>query len=184
MPLFVVDALGHLKGLPGLFVSGIFSASLSSISAAVNSVAAVVVEDYMKPFYSKMSKKSMTESQLTFYSKLIALLAGGICIGVAFLAKNMGGVLQAALTVFGVVGGPLFALFSLGMFTIRANQRGVIPATIIGLAFGLWIGFGGPKPPLPSLEFNTTDCSAFERQNKNLFGVPAPVNNDPKLDEE
>lgn len=56
------------------------------------------------------------------------------------------------------------------MCTIRANQRGVIPATILGLAIGLWIGFGGPKPPLPSLGFNTTDCSMFERENKDVFG--------------
>lgn len=48
MPLFVVDAMGGYPGLPGLFVSGIFSASLSSVSAAVNSLAAVTLEDYIK----------------------------------------------------------------------------------------------------------------------------------------
>lgn len=48
MPLFVVDAMNDLPGLPGLFVSGIFSASLSTISAALNSLAAVTLEDYVK----------------------------------------------------------------------------------------------------------------------------------------
>lgn len=48
MPLFVVDVMGDMPGLPGLFVSGIFSASLSTISAAVNSLAAVTLEDYVK----------------------------------------------------------------------------------------------------------------------------------------
>lgn len=48
MPLFVVDAMGAYPGLPGLFVSGIFSASLSTVSAAVNSLAAVTLEDYIK----------------------------------------------------------------------------------------------------------------------------------------
>lgn len=48
MPLFVVDAMGSFPGLPGIFVSGIFSASLSSVSAAVNSLAAVTLEDYIK----------------------------------------------------------------------------------------------------------------------------------------
>lgn len=28
LPLYVMDVLGHLKGVPGLFVAGIFSASL------------------------------------------------------------------------------------------------------------------------------------------------------------
>lgn len=48
MPLFVVDVMGAYPGLPGLFVSGIFSASLSTVSAAVNSLAAVTLEDYIK----------------------------------------------------------------------------------------------------------------------------------------
>lgn len=48
MPLFVVDAMGAYPGLSGLFVSGIFSASLSTVSAAVNSLAAVTLEDYLK----------------------------------------------------------------------------------------------------------------------------------------
>lgn len=48
MPLFVVDAMGSMPGLPGIFVSGIFSASLSSVSPALNSLAAVTLEDYIK----------------------------------------------------------------------------------------------------------------------------------------
>lgn len=48
MPIFIVDAMSHLPGVSGLFVSGIFSASLSTVSAAVNSLAAVTLEDYIK----------------------------------------------------------------------------------------------------------------------------------------
>lgn len=48
MPYYVVDSLGNTPGLAGLFVAGIFSASLSTVSAAVNSLAAVTIEDYYK----------------------------------------------------------------------------------------------------------------------------------------
>lgn len=48
MPLYVIDSMGHINGLSGLFVAGIFSASLSTVSASLNSLAAVTIEDYCK----------------------------------------------------------------------------------------------------------------------------------------
>lgn len=46
MPYYVVDAMRVTPGLAGLFVAGIFSASLSTISAACNALAAVTLTDY------------------------------------------------------------------------------------------------------------------------------------------
>ncbi|XP_053697408.1 putative sodium-dependent multivitamin transporter [Sabethes cyaneus] len=165
MPLFVVDAMGDRPGLPGLFVSGIFAAGLSTVSAALNSLAAVTLEDYLKPLYVKIRKRSLPDMQSSFPTKIMAFVYGIICIAVAFVAQFMGGVLQASLTIFGVVGGPLFALFSMGMFTKRANQRGVMVGLLVGLSFSLWIGFGQPKPPLKMLDFSVEDCSRFGGYN-------------------
>lgn len=163
MPLFIMDALADdYKGLPGIFVAGIFSACLSSVSSSVNSIATVVVEDYIKLWYLKFSNKSIPDNKLAIISKFVTVIAGIVCIAVAFLAENLGGVLEASLTVFAAVGGPLFALFSLGMTTKRANERAGILAVLLGIGLGLWMGFGGPKPPAPSLKFNTDDCSAFD----------------------
>lgn len=47
MPYYVVDAMRFAPGLPGLFVAGIFSASLSTISASCNALAAVTLMDYV-----------------------------------------------------------------------------------------------------------------------------------------
>ncbi|XP_055637499.1 putative sodium-dependent multivitamin transporter isoform X2 [Toxorhynchites rutilus septentrionalis] len=168
MPLFVVDAMGAMPGLPGLFVSGIFSASLSSVSAALNSLAAVTLEDYLKPLYAIIKKRPLPDMQSSYPTKIMAFIYGIICLAVAFLAQFMGGVLQASLTIFGVVGGPLFALFSLGMFTERANQRGVITGLVTGIAFSLWIGFGQPRPPLKMLDFSVEDCSRFGGFNSTI----------------
>lgn len=123
MPYYVIDNMGHLPGLSGLFVAGIFSASLSTVSASVNSLAAVTVEDYYKPLYKYIHKRPLPEKWLTIHSKIIALGYGLGCLAIAFLAQFLGGVLQASLTIFGVVGGPLLGLFSLGMFTPTSNQK-------------------------------------------------------------
>lgn len=51
MPLYVMDMLSGYPGIPGLFIAGVFSAGLSTISATVNSLAAVILEDFIKPLY-------------------------------------------------------------------------------------------------------------------------------------
>lgn len=100
----------------------------------------------------------MSESSTTLPSKIMACIYGLVCIGLAFGAGSMGGVLQASLTIFGVVGGPLLAVFTLGVGTTRANQRGVLIGLLIGLSFAFWIGFGGPKPPPVPLPVTNEGC--------------------------
>ena len=46
--------------------------------------------------------------------------------------------MQASLTIFGVVGGPLLGLFTLGMAVPRANQSGALLGTVTSLAFLFW----------------------------------------------
>lgn len=47
MPLFVLDTMGQIRGLTGLFLAGVCSSALCSVSAALNSLAAVTLEDYI-----------------------------------------------------------------------------------------------------------------------------------------
>lgn len=157
---FYFEALGHLPGISGMFVAGIFSGALSSVSATLNSLSAVTLEDYVKPLYQKIKKKPW-ENTSAFLSKVIACIFGVICIGGAFLAQLLGGVLQASLTLFGVIGGPLLALFTLGMTTEIANELGVIPGLLIGIGLSIWVGFA-PKPLSDrQLDFTTRDCTEF-----------------------
>lgn len=69
-----------------------------------------------------MFKSELSETTASVQTKFLSLIYGVICIAVAYLAQFLGGVLQAALTIFGVVGGPLLGLFTLGMFTTMTNQ--------------------------------------------------------------
>ncbi|XP_055854921.1 putative sodium-dependent multivitamin transporter [Episyrphus balteatus] len=167
LPLFVVDSMGHLPGLAGLFVSGIFCASLSTISSAINSLSAVTLEDYVGQIYKCLGKEPLSDKKRTFLTKSIAFVYGLLCIGLAFAVQALGGVLQASLTIFGVVGGPLLGLFTLGMFTKRANQKGCIAGLILGLLFGFWIGFGQPKPAPPQLPMSIVGCSIYKDSSPN-----------------
>jgi hypothetical protein len=117
---------------------------------------------------------------------LIALFFGFVCLAVAFLAQFLGGVLQASLTIFGVVGGPLLALFSLGMFTTTANEKvkqrdklitfvksniaGCTDGTFVRHFFGTVDGFWQPKT---SSTGATSYCRRlprfFSKRNKTSF---------------
>lgn len=81
-------------------------------------------------------------------------------MGVAFLASQLGAVLQAALVILGVVGGPLLGLYTLGMFTESANQRGALSGLLVGLAFSFFLGFGQPKPTPLKLDVSVAGCNA------------------------
>nr|XP_034196013.1 putative sodium-dependent multivitamin transporter [Osmia lignaria] len=157
MPLYVMDMLSTYPGIPGLFIAGIFSAGLSTISATVNSLAAVILEDFIRPV-CRTRGKDMSRAESMVISKILALIVGVACIAVAFMSRYLGGLLQAALTIFGVVGGPVLGLFTLGMFTERGNQPGAVIGLMISLIFSLWIGFGQPKPPIPN-KVQATECN-------------------------
>ncbi|GBP37988.1 Putative sodium-dependent multivitamin transporter [Eumeta japonica] len=120
MPYYVVDMMRNEKGLLGLFVAGIFSASLSTISASCNALAAVTLADYVGRCWK------VKETIVPWLTKLVACGYGLIFLAVAFVAEHMGGsVLQDALTIFGALGGPLLGVFSLGMFTTYADETGL-----------------------------------------------------------
>lgn len=167
MPLFVMDILGDWRGLPGLFVAGIFAGALSTVSSGMNSLAAIVLEDFLK----NGCYKTISERASTVASKLLSLLFGLLTFALVFVAEQLGGVLSAALSIFGMVGGPLLGLFSLGMFFPWANSVGAAVGHVCGLAFMFWIGVGTqvglatgdvtyPKKPLSVSGCNLTGTTA------------------------
>ncbi|KAM4695208.1 sodium-dependent multivitamin transporter [Discoglossus pictus] len=134
---FVMEVLKDLPGLPGLFVACLFSGALSTISSAFNSLATVTMQDLIKPYFP-----SLTEARATLLSKFLALGYGLLCLGMAYLSSLMGSVLQAALSIFGMVGGPLLGVFCLGFFFPFTNSIGAISGLVAGLVMAFWVGIG------------------------------------------
>ncbi|KAG5265808.1 hypothetical protein AALO_G00246590 [Alosa alosa] len=151
---FVMDMLQDFPGLPGLFVACLFSASLSTISSAFNSLATVTMEDLIKPHFT------MEESKATLLSKMLAFLYGLLCLAMAYVVHILhSSVLQAAISIFGMVGGPLLGVFCLGFFFPSANSTGAVTGLVVGLAVAFWIGIGNfvARNSAIVLESNSTD---------------------------
>lgn len=84
-----MDTLGDIPGLPGIFLAGVFSAALSSLSTGLNSMSAIVLEDFYKLYFGKPSPL-----KAEIIMKTVVVVVGVSCVGLAFLVEKMGTVLQ------------------------------------------------------------------------------------------
>ncbi|KAJ8951881.1 hypothetical protein NQ318_019857 [Aromia moschata] len=124
---------------PGLFVSGVFSAALSSMSTGLNSMTGVIFEDLIKPTI----RKPLTEGQASFLMKVIVVIIGSICVGLVFVVEKMGAALiQASGSLGAITAGPLLGIFSLGMFFPQANPEGALAGGLASGALITWISIG------------------------------------------
>ncbi|XP_068027043.1 sodium/iodide cotransporter-like [Melanerpes formicivorus] len=93
MPYLVLDIFQTSPGVPGLFLACAYSGTLSTASTSINAMAAVTLEDLLKP-----RLPSLAPQRLALISKGLSLLYGTSCITVAALASLLGGgVLQVIL---------------------------------------------------------------------------------------
>lgn len=47
LPFFVLDVAGHIPGLPGLFLSGLVSSALATMSACLNTLGGMIYDDFI-----------------------------------------------------------------------------------------------------------------------------------------
>ena len=113
-----MQVMGDIPCVPGLFVAGVFSGALSTVSSGMNSLAAVIIQDIV---VGAMDKQ-ISEKRKTLLTKVIALCCGLISYAVVFVVKFLPGVLEASLGLFGMAGGPILGAFTLGMFVPWANS--------------------------------------------------------------
>lgn len=126
LPYFVVTELPI--GMPGLLVAAIYAASMSTISAGLNSMTSSTLVDV----YQRLIKPDAKEEHQLTLARYITLIFGVIVTALAFVVSSLGTILQASNTIFGLVGGPLLGLFFLGMLSKRANAKGAFLGWLAG----------------------------------------------------
>lgn len=88
---------------------------------------------------------------------------GIISFLLVFLVEQLGGILQATLTMNGLIGGVTLGLFSLGIFFRSANATGALYGGIISLCVVVYMGtmaflYNGDVNPLPTA---IQECDCF-----------------------
>ncbi|XP_069699547.1 sodium-coupled monocarboxylate transporter 2-like isoform X3 [Periplaneta americana] len=138
---YVMDVAGSIPGLPGLFVAGVFSASLSSMSSCLNCLAATIYEDFVRPNL----KGDESEQRAGWIMKTIVLVVGAISVLLVFVVEQLGGVLEISYSAQGITCGALLGLFSLGIFFPWANAKGALWGSIASLGIVSIIVFGAQR---------------------------------------
>uniref|UniRef100_A0A336KXY7 CSON013148 protein n=1 Tax=Culicoides sonorensis TaxID=179676 RepID=A0A336KXY7_CULSO len=130
LPLLVMDVLGLFPGLPGLFVAGVFSAALSSLSTGLNSMSAVLLEDFFKPY----CKTPLSEKQTKYVMRGVVIVFGTICVALVFVVEHLGSVLQLSISLGAISNGPLLGIFTLGVLVPWVHATGCLWGGIAGLS--------------------------------------------------
>uniref|UniRef100_A0A8C5DE94 Sodium/iodide cotransporter n=1 Tax=Gouania willdenowi TaxID=441366 RepID=A0A8C5DE94_GOUWI len=181
MPYFVLEIFSSHPGFPGLFLACAYSGTLSTASTSINAMAAVTMEDLLKPHLCHMTQK-----KLILISRGFSFLYGVGCITVAALSSKLDwGVLQGSFTVMGVVSGPLLGVFILGMFFPATNKPGAFSGIFVGFCVSLWLAVGSTiYPPseetmgvLPSFtsECGFTNISLNTSYNQDQQSISVPL---------
>ncbi|XP_055329361.1 sodium-coupled monocarboxylate transporter 1-like isoform X2 [Paramacrobiotus metropolitanus] len=169
MALYVLDTVGYLQGLPGLFTAVVYSATLSTVSSGVNSIVIVLMEDFIKPLSPSLAN---AERAVMRWSKGLSFLVGFLAIGMALLASVVGqGLTQFCMSIEGMCGGPLLGLFFCGMMLPFCNSKGATVGIIAGLAMTFWIGIGSivTTAPEPHLPLSADKCDEMWMRNTTLL---------------
>ncbi|GAB3688767.1 sodium:solute symporter [Spirosoma flavus] len=136
-------------GVVGFILAAMISAAICSLSADLNSLAAVGLED----FYKK-ARPARTDKEYLTVSKTIVIISGLIAIGIGAIYLQAGneGVLGIVFTLYAIFSGGIVGIFLLGIFSARANWQGVNIAIVTCILFTAYafltstkIGYGDNK---------------------------------------
>ena len=134
IPLFIRDYLPN--GVIGLLIVAIFSAAMSSLSSAINSLSAASVEDLFARGKQLSEKKYMSLSRIT------ALFWGIVCVVIAFFVGDIADTVIEAINKVGSVSfGPILAIFIAALLVKRINGLGANVGLLVGVGLNvhLWL---------------------------------------------
>ena len=122
-------------GLVGLVLVGLVAAAMSSIDSALNSLAAVTVEDFIRP----KLRNQASGKELLRYGRICTIFWAIFAIAFSFYVENIAPtVLEAVNKIGSMVNGPILALVTIAIF---GGKRDSEDFALIGFWLGLFCNF-------------------------------------------
>jgi SSS family transporter len=125
-PIFMVTEVPHI--LKGFLIVAILAAAMSSISSALSALASVSTMDFVRQVM-----KPRSEAYFLRLSRYSTLFWAGALVGVAWLAREVQFVLNAAFSLRGLTSGALLGGLIIALFWRRLGPRPAMAGMITSL---------------------------------------------------
>lgn len=180
VPLFVTQAMP--VGFAGLIVAAIFASAMATVASGMNSVATIFTQDFYLP-----RKPDTSDHKRVVVMKLTSCLVGVLATGTALLlaALDLKSMMVVWNQIVALLGGGIVGVYSLGMFTRRANGFGAVGGALISVAITAGVKFFTPLHWSTYVPIAIVSCMLFgyllsllKPQSRDLTGLtvytPAP----------
>ena len=134
LPTFV--RLKFPPGVVGLLVAALMAATMSSIDSGIHSVTTAIVVDFRDRLFPRL--RPATDAGEMRIARIILVVIGALAVGLACFVGDLGDVFDVAKKTTAAFGGPLLAVFIVGLFMPRATWFGVLVGTFAGAAITVW----------------------------------------------
>lgn len=166
-PFFIMSELP--MGVVGFILAAMISAAICSLSADLNSLAAVGIEDYYKKILPNKKDKQYLKA-----SRWMVALAGIISMAIGFIYVELGSesILGIIFTLYAIFSGGIVGVFLLGIFTQRTNKQGINIAIIVCIVFTAYAFLTSTELEFKGEKFVLLDMGRFNfTHNKMMLGV-------------
>ncbi|XP_055701883.1 sodium-coupled monocarboxylate transporter 2-like [Phlebotomus papatasi] len=154
-PHFVQDKASLFLGFNGIFIAGIFSASLSTTSSYFNAMSGIIYEDFISHRFP-----GNLQSTASKFMKFTVIILAFVQIILVFFIEKMGMIAQMTIQIYSMNAGALLTLFTLGAVVPKANSVGAQVGAITAILSVLTLMIGSiGRIAEPNLPFRTDGCN-------------------------
>ncbi|KAB0795863.1 hypothetical protein PPYR_09924 [Photinus pyralis] len=129
LPYFVLEVASKCPGLSGLFIAGLFSTALNTMSVALSKIATDTFDDIIAPCRTREFSKK--DANYIIISIIIA--TSMISVAAVQIIGRLGSLLELFQCAYGITGGPVLGLFTLGVLFPVANKKGALTGALVSV---------------------------------------------------
>ncbi|GAB0088514.1 hypothetical protein DMENIID0001_029610 [Sergentomyia squamirostris] len=158
LPHFIEQKTALFPGFTGIFIAGIFAASLSSTSSFLNTLSGSIYNDFLARRLRKLSEASASN-----VVKILVVILGIAQMILLLVVEKLGTIFSMTAQCMAIATSALLGLFTLGMLCRRVNTTGALCGSLASLAVVLVLIIGGQyREPDPFLPLRTDGCNSTD----------------------